>query len=334
MNRFTTSFITSTTLPMVIEPSTHGISLDEFLDMLQTNNSFFKDSLVRCGGLLFRNFPVKNQEDFAAVIKALGTGSFKNYAGGDSPRTKTKEGIYTSTEAPPSIKIPLHNELSYVKRSPRYIYFYCDVSPIDKGETILADSRKVYRAIDNDVKRRFIDKGLRYVSCYYHKSRLMDFINSIQRGHKTWVDVFETEDKKEVERLCRENDFDFKWNKNDWLEISQIRPATTQHPETSETVWYNQAHLFDFNPRLLGWWRYLGTKILYAQDYMKLHQVFFGDNSVIPREDLYHIMDVLDANTVAFSWQKGDVLVLDNVLSMHGRAPFTGKRRILTAMTG
>jgi alpha-ketoglutarate-dependent taurine dioxygenase len=44
-------------------------------------------------------------------------------------------------------------------------------------------------------------------------------------------------------------------------------------------------------------------------------------------------MDTLDANTVAFPWQRGDMLVLDNVLSMHGRATFSGSRRILAAMT-
>jgi alpha-ketoglutarate-dependent taurine dioxygenase len=44
-------------------------------------------------------------------------------------------------------------------------------------------------------------------------------------------------------------------------------------------------------------------------------------------------MDSLDANTVKFPWQRGDMLVLDNVLSMHGRATFDGPRRILTALT-
>jgi hypothetical protein len=99
-------------------------------------------------------------------------------------------------------------------------------------------------------------------------------------------------------------------------------------------VWFNQAHLFDFNPKLLGLWRYIGTKILYCRNYTQLHRVFFGDGSTIPREDLYNIMDVLDVNTVSFPWQKSDILVLDNILAMHGRATFTGKRRILAAMTG
>lgn len=36
--------------------------------------------------------------------------------------------------------------------------------------------------------------------------------------------------------------------------------------------------------------------------------------------------------TVLFKWQRGDILVLDNVLTAHGRRPFVGPREILLAM--
>ncbi|CAL9395764.1 hypothetical protein SUDANB6_01355 [Streptomyces sp. enrichment culture] len=31
-------------------------------------------------------------------------------------------------------------------------------------------------------------------------------------------------------------------------------------------------------------------------------------------------------------WREGDILVIDNVLTAHGRRPFEGTRRILVAM--
>lgn len=162
----------------------------------------------------------------------------------------------------------------------------------------------------------------------------MNLLNKFQRSHKSWIDVFETESKEEVERKCRESEFEFKWQQNDWLQISQTRPAVMSHPTTKDMIWFNQAHLYDFNPKFLGLTRYVGAKLFYIRKHMRLHEVFFADSSPIPRADLYHIMQQLDANTIYFPWQKGDVLVLDNVLAMHGRAPFSGKRRILTAMTG
>jgi alpha-ketoglutarate-dependent taurine dioxygenase len=244
-----------------------------------------------------------------------------------------KDGIYTSTEAPPGVKIPLHNELSFVNKYPSHIYFFCQIAPEKDGETILGDSRQILKAINPEVRNRFIERRLKYVSAYYHRSPLMEFINKIQPSHKSWINVFETENKSEVERLCRENSFS-KWGPCDWIQISQHRPAVINHPISQEEVWFNQAHLYDFNPKLLGWWRYLGAQLLYCRKHTKFHEIFHEDGSKVARSDLYHIMDVLDAQTLYFPWQQGDVLVLDNVLSMHGRATYKGKRRVLAAMTG
>lgn len=325
--------ISSHELPLVIEPANKSISLTDTLQLLSHHRENLKKNLLKSGGILFRNFPFSNQNDFSIFVKTLGLGNFIDYIGGDSPRTKIAEGIYTSTEAPPSFKIPLHNELSFIDLYPKHIYFYCHIAPEKAGETILADARKILHALDGTVKSRFKDRGLKYTSRYFSRSPLLNFINKIAPSHKTWVDVFETHDKDEVEHKCRISNFSFKWNKNDWIQISQQRPATIRHPQTNEEVWFNQAHLFDFNPKLLGAWRYAAAKLLYCRKYTKLHDVSFGDLTPIPKDDLYHIMDVLDENTIKFPWKKGDILVLDNVLAMHGRAAFSGKRRVMAAMT-
>lgn len=334
MDKLNKRFINSNSLPLVIEPEDRNISLSSFLSLLKEQNSEIKKDLLKHGGILFRNFPLRNAQDFLEVIYALNTGKFIDYVGGDSPRTKILEGIYTSTEAPPSIKIPLHNELSYAKNYPSHIYFFCETAPINKGETIIADARAVYRSMDEKVRQRFIDKNLKYFSHYYNSSPFMKFFYKHFKAHKSWTNVFETSDPSEVEKKCRDNDLSFEWNHKDWIEISQIRPATITHPKTGEPVWFNQAHIFDFTPRLCGFWYYLAVKLLYCRRYMRLHEVYFADGTPIPRDDLYHILDVLDANTIFFPWHTGDLLLLDNILTMHGRNTFKGKRRVLTAMTG
>ena len=334
MEGFKINFINKEQLPLVIQSSKTHLSKADFIYLLSSQKKNLQQKLLQYGGLLFRGFPLQTADDFAEAVRQLGLGRFVDYIGGDSPRNKINEGVYTSTEAPSSIKIPLHNELSFVKYYPKHIYFFCEIAPQTKGETIIADARKIFEAIDSSIKQRFINKGLRYVSCYYYQSLVMEWLNKIQSSHKSWIQVFETSSKEEVEKKCQEHEFEYQWTKNDWLQISQVRPAYLAHPETGERVWFNQAHLYDFNPRLLGHWRYIGAKLFYCRSHTKLHQIFYGDHTSIPRSDLYHVLDTLDAHTIAFPWQKGDLLVLDNVLTMHGRATFEGKRRVLAAMTG
>ncbi|MGY2299985.1 TauD/TfdA family dioxygenase, partial [Pseudomonas yamanorum] len=60
--------------------------------------------------------------------------------------------------------------------------------------------------------------------------------------------------------------------------------------------------------------------------------VYYGDGSVI--EDA--VMDVIgaayEACAVRFTWQKGDMVMLDNMLVAHARDPFEGERKICVAM--
>ncbi len=332
MNAIQTKFINQQKLPLVIEPS-QNLSFEQFLEYLKEQQEPLKKKLLTFGGILFRGFQVEGTDAFNAVIDTLGLGKPLSYIGGDTPRDKVKGKVYTSTEAPPSFMIPLHNEMSFIKHYPRHIYFYCDTPSETGGETIIADARSVYKAIDVKIKERFVQQGLRYISNFYGQSRILDMVNRFQRAHKTWMDAFETHSKEDVEKLCAANEFGYKWNKKDWLQVIYETPAVIAHPETGERVWFNQAHLYDYNPRLLGFWNWVGAKLLYVRKDTVLHEIYYGNGTTLPRKELYHVMDALEKETIKFPWKKGDVMVLDNVLAMHGRAPFTGKRRILAALT-
>lgn len=332
MDWFSTRYLNREKLPLVIEPVKPIKSNSEFFDLVKSDRPIFLSLLKKEGALLFRGFPLESASDFSSFIEQLGTGKFFDYTGGDSPRNRVAKGVYTSTEAPPNFKILLHNELSYVKNYPSHIFFFCEIPPKEKGETMIADARKVFQNINEKVRQKFIDKRIGYTSNYFYQNKWFQWLT--KRSHKSWIQVFDTESKSEVERIAQENEFDLKWGPHDWLQMNQIRPAINTHPETGETVWFNQAHIYDFNPKSLGFWNYLGTRLFYCRKFTKLHEVAFGDGSPIPRKDLYHVMDVLEDHTIYFPWEKGDLLALDNILTMHGRAPFEGKRRILTAMTG
>jgi hypothetical protein len=59
---------------------------------------------------------------------------------------------------------------------------------------------------------------------------------------------------------------------------------------------------------------------------------FYGDGSKIEDSILQEIRETYDRTAVRFTWRKGDVLMVDNFLTSHGRDPFIGPRTVLVAM--
>ena len=121
----------------------------------------------------------------------------KAYVGGDSPRSRVIDGVYTSTEFPPHLEIGLHNELSYSTWWPERLFFFCRVTALKGGETHIADGRRVLAELDQTVRERFADKGVLYIQ------HLRDAKGPPGPG-KTWQETFETNDPEAVEAHARE----------------------------------------------------------------------------------------------------------------------------------
>ena len=62
------------------------------------------------------------------------------------------------------------------------------------------------------------------------------------------------------------------------------------------------------------------------------HSTRFEDGTPISDAMVDELRAAIRAEKVEFPWQVGDLLVIDNILGLHGRAPYQGDRRILVAM--
>jgi alpha-ketoglutarate-dependent taurine dioxygenase len=62
------------------------------------------------------------------------------------------------------------------------------------------------------------------------------------------------------------------------------------------------------------------------------YNTYYGDGEPIEDEVVRQLREAYRAETVAFPWQRGDLLMIDNILVAHGRSPFTGARKVLAAM--
>src|SRR5579864_4533516 len=121
--------------------------------------------LDRHGGILWRGFRLAGAAQFEQLIAGLGDDRL-DYTYRSTPRSEVGGKIYTSTEYPPELAIPHHNEMSYARSWPRKIWFLAMQAAASGGETPIAASHRVLAAIDPEIRREFDAKGVMYLRNY------------------------------------------------------------------------------------------------------------------------------------------------------------------------
>jgi amino acid adenylation domain-containing protein len=300
------------TLPLVCQPNVSDLDV---VDWAKNNREFIQNNLSKHGAILFRGFNINSVSDFEKIAQAICPELFGEY--GDLPREGLGGKIYGSTPYPADQAILFHNESSHMHRYPMKIWFYC-VQPAEAGgETPIVDCRQVYQLLDEEIKEKFAKKGLMYVRNY------TDGLDV------SWQNFFHTSDKSLVEKFCYENGIEWEWQPDGGLKTREIRQAIAKHPQTGEWVFFNQIQLHHIS--------YLDKSVrasllsLFAEDHLP-RNVYYGDGTQIEESVIEKVSAVYKQAEVAFPWQKGDILMLDNMLTAHARNPYMGKRKIVVAM--
>ena len=306
-----TSFMSGQTMPLVIKPVVDGLDLAEWA---KNNPSEINSLLLEHRALLLRRFKVKTAEEFQEFAKVTSEGELVKYIDRTSPRTTVGKQVYTSTVYPAEYPIMLHNELTYAINYPLKIYFCALEVAHTGGETPIADARKIYQRIDAAIRDEFIAKKWMLVRNYNDGFGL------------PWQEVFQTEDKAQVEQYCRENALAFDWKEGNRLQTRQVREAVHYHPQTNEPIWFNHAAFFHHTN--------LNADLLSEFNESELpYNTYYGDGSAIDPDVIKQINQAYEAEKIIFPWQEGDILILDNMSVAHGRQPYQGERKVLVAMS-
>lgn len=300
-------------LPLVVRPDITGV---DFKEWLRSNKTLINAKVFKHGGVLFRGFSIGTKEDFHSVLEELEI-PLMNYVEGATPRTALTDKVYTSTEFPQEYKIQLHNELSYVKFWPMKICFFCETPALKGGETIISDMRRIYNRIPQEIKEEFEKRKWKLIRNYNPNFSL------------SWQRSFGVDSKEEIEAYCHNSNLEFTWKEGDVLQTSCVRDAIRIHPITKEKIWFN--HVAFWHPSMLA----ENIKETFLSNFKTEdlpYNTTYGDGGTIPDEVIAMIQKIHEEETIAEPWQKGDLLLLDNMLTAHGRNPYQGDRSILAAM--
>ena len=267
------------------------------------------------GALLVRGLGLSDVAGTESVFRQLG--SLMAERESFAPRRRYSEGVYSSSKWPANQQMCMHHELSYALEPPGLLLFACLAAPTSGGETPVADSRNVLNALPANLVERFQRVGWLLTRNYN------DDIGA------SFAEAFGTDDPCAIENYCRANAIRFQWQPNGGLRTWQRRSAIVNHPRTDQQCWFNQIAFLNEWTMDSELREYLVD--LYGEEGLPFN-TRFGNGDPISPDIVQLIADVYKQNTVSEPWQPGDLMLVDNIRTAHGREPFEGPREVLVAM--
>ena len=279
--------------------------------------SIFHDS--RC--ILFRGFEA-TVEQFEQLTSSF-TEDFLSYQGGGftiGPFSRStindNKTLLTATGKTQEFALPLHGEMYYLGRPPDLIWFYCATPVTEGGETTIGDGAAIFRDLPEETQNLFRERRIRY------ERHLSD---------GNWQLAYQTDDRSVVERFCCANGLGLTWG-DDGSAVTCYRCSALRTDVHGNTCFINSLLVLALTELaiLSG---DVATAVPEAANLKPDFVVRWEEGSRIDPTILKQIGKACGRNEVPISWQKGDILMVDNRSILHGRRQSSGRdRKILVRM--
>ncbi|WP_026941940.1 TauD/TfdA family dioxygenase [Hellea balneolensis] len=285
---------------------------------IMENKADIDERLASTGTVLFRGFNIGSAQELDNVIEAYGEDGFTYEKSlSNAVRVNLTPRVFTANEAPQDVEIFLHHEMAQTPLYPSKLFFSCMVAPETGGATPLCRSDillQKLRDTEPELVAAFEGKGVKYTN-------IMPEEDDIASGQgRSWKSTFSATSRNEVETRLSELGYSWDWLPSGALKVTTPRLEAIRDIGKGETSFFNQ---------LIAAFR--GWKDA-RNDPSK--SITYGDDSPIDLEALNTAITLADSLSYDLNWQAGDVALIDNYRVMHGRRPYTGKRRVITSLIG
>ena len=286
--------------PLTLTPTSSPTSL---LALAEQHRDTLLALVAQNDAVLLRGFDAAAcAMDFSRFVTTLELGDFEMGCSA-APRTNQAPGVFTANEAPPSEPIPFHHEMAQCDEKPSYVLFFCEFPAVEDGATPIIPSSAVasyLREAHPAVAEKFARLGVRYA-----RTLPLEDDPSSPIG-KSWRTAFSCSTQQEAEAAMREMGTSWEWlPSGDVRTVTKRMPVLRKHAVTEQEMFFNAVVAAS-----TGW-------VDARNDPKKA--VLFGDGSELDDAALSALQDVhrwMEEARVAFEWQAGDVLILDNFKAM------------------
>lgn len=302
--------------PLAYVSGGDAISWEVVEEWIEKNRETLLAQVFQSGAVLFRGCPVRTAEDFDRFIRAFHLENFPyDESLSNAVRINKTPRVFTANEAPPTVPIFLHHEMAQTPVFPSRLFFFCEQAADTGGATALCRSDVLWERIAREFPEFAHDceeRGLRY-------SNVMPAVNDLESGMgRSWQSTLRVATKTEAEARLTALNYDWAWLEDDCLR------ATTPVLPAVRTLKDGRKSFFN---QLIAAFKGWKDK---RNDPSKA--ITFGDGTRLDRETVNQITLWADELSFDLTWQTGDVAIVDNYVTMHGRRPFTGVRKVLASL--
>lgn len=291
-------------------------SLDATFQQLKTRRNQFLDITRLHGAVLFRNTRAKTAAEFDALVRCF---NLPNFAYEDSlsnaVRLVKTERVFTANEAPADARIFLHHEMAQTPVFPSRLFFFCETPADAGGATPICRSDYLVTRLEQEMPRFIeacLDKGLRYTHTMPEED------NPESGMWRSWHSTFRTDTRASCEEKMKQLGYVGVWNADGSLTATTPVLSGVRVLEDGRRVFFNQ---------LIAAYSGFASEGKTADD-----AITFGDGEKLPAECVLRACELAEELTFDIAWQTGDLALVDNYVTMHGRRSFQGTRKILASL--
>ena len=305
-----------TVFPYVIQCPSAGDTLSQAADwVVKHREELLRLSTVH-GAVLLRGFPDQTVEGFDALIQALRVENFAYRKSlSNAVRLNQTERVFSANEAPPDVHIFFHHEMAQTPIYPERIMFFCEVAADEGGATPICRSDVLYQMLAESCPEFIRDcetKGLRYTNVMPGQDDLLSGMG------RSWQSTLQVDSPAEAEARLAEMHYSWQWLEDDCLKVT-----TPTLPAVKEVAAGRKAFFNQLIAAYCGWEDSRNDRS---------EAIRHGDGSLLDDDAVQQAIIFADQLAFDLYWQVGDVVLVDNTITMHARRPFQGKRKVFASL--